>query len=81
MVSSPEKPENSPLYFVHTDLYSFILYNDEFSKEQELENINLNNIVEATNLNIMVALDREENKRETFEQFAELENQNQDCRE
>ena len=37
MVSSQEKSENSPLYSVHIDLDSFILYNDEFTNEQELE--------------------------------------------
>lgn len=29
MVSSQEKPHNYPLYSVHLDLESFILYNDE----------------------------------------------------
>jgi hypothetical protein len=28
MVSSQEKPHNYPLYLAHSDLYSFILYND-----------------------------------------------------
>ena len=29
MVNSQENPDNSPLYSVHTDLDSFILYNNE----------------------------------------------------
>ena len=33
-VSSQEKPDNSPLYSIHTDLESFILYNDENINEQ-----------------------------------------------
>jgi hypothetical protein len=28
MVSSQEKPHNYPLYFIHSDIDSFILYND-----------------------------------------------------
>ena len=83
MVSSPKKPENSPLYSVHIDLDSFILYNDEFTDEQELGNTDLNKIVEATNSNIMAALEMEENKRETLEQCVESKNQseqNQDCK-
>ena len=39
MVSSQEKPDKSPLYSIHTDLDSFILYNDENLNEQgELDN-------------------------------------------
>ena len=34
MVSSQEKPHNYPLYSVHFDLDSFILYNDEDINEQ-----------------------------------------------
>ena len=34
MVSSQEKPYNYPLYFVHSDLESFILYNDEDINKQ-----------------------------------------------
>ena len=37
MVSSQEKSENSPLYYVHTELDSFILCNDESFGELELE--------------------------------------------
>ena len=32
MVSSPERPENSPIYSVHTDLDSFIFCNNESTK-------------------------------------------------
>ena len=70
IVRNPKKPKKFLLYSVHTDLNSFILYNDEFTNEQELENKNSNIRVEATNLNIMAALDTKENKGETFEQFA-----------
>ena len=34
MVSSQEKPNKSPLYSIHTDLDSFIIYNDENLNEQ-----------------------------------------------
>ena len=37
LVSNLEKPENSPLYSVHTDLDSFILCNDESLGELESE--------------------------------------------
>ena len=36
MVTSPVKPENSPIFSMHTDLDSFILYNAEIPNEQEL---------------------------------------------
>ena len=68
MVSSPEKPENSPLYSVHTDLYSFIICNDESIDELELEYKDANNRIENTDLNIMATLDIEGNEREMIEQ-------------
>jgi len=34
MVASQEKPHNYPLYLVHSDLDSFILYNDGNINEQ-----------------------------------------------
>jgi hypothetical protein len=34
MVSSQEKPHNYPLYFAHSDLDSFILYDDGDTEEQ-----------------------------------------------
>ena len=37
MVSSQERPEKSPLYSIHTNLDSFILYNDEIPNEKGLE--------------------------------------------
>ena len=37
MVSSPEKPENSPIHSVHTDLDSFIFCNNESTKQLEPE--------------------------------------------
>lgn len=57
MVSSPEKPENPPLYFVHTDLDSFILCNDE----SELGDRDADNGVEPMDFNIMATLDLEGN--------------------
>ena len=35
MVTSQERPQNSPLYFVNTGLDSFIPFNDEAFSEQE----------------------------------------------
>ena len=37
LVSSQEKPENFPVYSVHSDMDSFILYNAEFDLPTELE--------------------------------------------
>jgi hypothetical protein len=37
MVSSQEKPHNYPLYSVHSDLDSFILYNDGDMGEQDTQ--------------------------------------------
>ena len=66
MVSSQERPENSPLYSIHTDLDSFILYNDDISNEQELIN--------ETSTKLVAIIDEEENKEETKRQFASSEN-------
>ena len=38
MVNSQERLDNSPLYSIHTDLDSFILYNDENINEQVTKN-------------------------------------------
>ena len=57
LVSSPEKPENSPLYSVHTDLDSFILYNDPSLGEPTSENRNTNNNIEPMDFNIMATLE------------------------
>ena len=73
MVSSPEKPENSPLYYVHMDLDSFILCNDEPIDEPELEDRDSNNRVEPIDFNIMATLDIEENEEETFGKCTEVE--------
>ena len=37
MVSSQEKPHNYPLYSAHSDLDSFILYNDSHTEEQDTQ--------------------------------------------
>ena len=82
MVSSPKKPENSPRYFFHTKLDSFILCNEKFTDEPELEDIDANNRVEPTDFDIMDTLDIEENEEEMLEQCIEPEIQiekNQDC--
>ena len=62
MVSSPKKPENSPLYSLRTDLDSFILCNDESIEEPEPKYIDVNNRVEPIDFNIMATLDFKENE-------------------
>ena len=37
MFSSQEKPHNYPLYFAHSDLDSFILYNDGDTEERDTQ--------------------------------------------
>jgi hypothetical protein len=37
MVSSQEKPHNYPLYSAHSDLDSFILYNDGDAEDQDTQ--------------------------------------------
>ena len=64
-VSSQERPKISPLYYIHTNLDSFILYNDEIPDEQELDNETLTNIVTTLSPNIVAAIDEEENKEKT----------------
>ena len=66
IVSSPDKPENSPFYSVHTDLNSFILCNDESINETEPKGRDERNRTEPIDFNIMATLDIEENEEETF---------------
>ena len=72
LVSSPEKPEDSPLYSVHTDLDSFIFCNDESLGELESEIRDTNKGVETIYFNIMATLDLEENKEEICKQCNEI---------
>ena len=61
MVSSQERTDNSPLYSIHTDLDSFILYNDENLNEQGLEDQK-------------PTIEKEEGKGRKHKQFANSEN-------
>ena len=67
LVSSPEKPENPPLYSVHTDLDSFILYNDQSPEEPRSNNGNTN--IQPMDFNIIATL--EEYKEEDHGKTAE----------
>ena len=64
MVSSQERLDNSPLYSIHTDLDSFILYNDEIPNEQGLE--------DGRSANIVAGIEEEEKKEDLHKQFANL---------
>jgi hypothetical protein len=47
MISSKEKPNNHPIHVVHTDLESFILYNDNSPVDidsQLVENVEISEI-------------------------------------
>ena len=77
LVSSPKKPENSPLYSVHTDLDSFILCNDESSEGSESKNRDTNKETEPMDFNIMATLDSEEKDVEKFEQCTETKTQSE----
>ena len=75
LVSSPEKPENSPLYSVHTDLDSFILYNDQSLGEPESDCINTSKDTEPMDFSIMATLEEynEENHRQGTENRTQSE--------
>ena len=73
LVSSPKKPENSPLYSVHTDLDSFILCNDESLEGPKFENRDSKNETDPIDFNIMATLDLEENVEGNFGQCNENE--------
>ena len=63
MVSSQEKLDKSPLCSIHTDLHSFILYNDEnFNEQGEVDN--------------KPTIGKEGRKEKGSKQFANLENHN-----
>ena len=64
MVTSQDRPQNSPLYSVNTGLDSFILFNDETFTEQ------------VTLIELMADREEEENHTEVSKQFAKLENYN-----
>ena len=75
LVSSLEKPENLPLYSLHTDLDSFILCNDESSEGSESKNRDTNKETEPMDFNIMATLDSEESDIENFQQCTETKTQ------
>ena len=81
LVSSPEKPENSPLYYVHTYLDSFIFCNDESLGGPESENIDTSkgthDETEPMDFNIMATLDSEEEDIENFEHCTETTTQSE----
>lgn len=74
LVSSPEKPENAPLYSIHTDLDSFILYNDQSLEEPRSENRDTNQETEPMDFDIMATL--EEYDEEDHGQSTKNETQN-----
>ena len=80
LVSSPEKPENSPLYSVHTNLDSFIFCNDESLEEPESQSRHTNENTEPMDLHIMATL--EEYDQENHGQHTENEEEisNEACR-
>ena len=63
MVSSQEKPDNSPIYSIHTELDSFIIYNDE----------NINEQGEGDDTPI---IGKDGRKEKNLKQFANLEHHN-----
>ena len=62
MVTSQERLQNSPLYFVNTGPDSFILFNDETFSEQ------------VTLTELMADREEEEDNTETSKQFAKSKN-------
>ena len=74
LFSSPEKPENSPLYSVHTDLDSFILCSDESLEEPTPENRVTEHEMAPIDFNIMATLDSEINEVEISGQCTEKKN-------
>ena len=62
MVTSQERPKNSPLYSVNTDLDSSILFNDETFIEQ------------VTLTELMTDREEEEDETKLSKHFAKLEN-------
>ena len=73
MVSSQEKSKNSPLFSVHTDLDSFIIYNVESFDELELESEQSPSITED--------IGGEDRKEEDLKQFSKSENYSKQNRE
>ena len=77
LVSSLERPENSPLYSVHTDLDSFILCNDDSLEGSTSQNKDTNEKTEPMDFNIMDTLDSEEEEVENSEQCTKKKAQNE----
>ena len=65
MVSNQEIPVNSPLYSIHTNLGSFILFNDEIPNEQELITETSTHVVITSHSNIGATIDEKENEEKT----------------
>ena len=67
MVSNQETQENSPIYSIHTNLDSFILYNDEISNEQGLINETSTKIVVTPHPNIVASIEGKERKEKSLD--------------
>ena len=65
VVSSQDRPQNSPLYSIHTGLDSFILFNDEICNEQE----SLTYLVATPHCNVVADIVREEDMTEGLKQL------------
>ena len=79
LVSSLKKPKNSPLYSVHIDLDSFILYNDQSVGEPESGNESAKDITEPMNVNIMATLEEydEENHGQSTQNETQIKQETQ----
>ena len=62
MVSSQERPENSPIYSIHTDLDSFILFNYETFNEQGCRQETSTNLVATSHPNMVANIGKDKEK-------------------
>lgn len=49
MITSKEKPNNHPINFVHTDLESFILFNDSVLKDVDSQLVDVEDVPKIHN--------------------------------
>ena len=73
IVSNQERPNNSPLYSIHTNLDSFIPFNDDIPKEKELISEGTSKAMITQLSNIPTTIDEEENGEEIKKKSVNLE--------
>ena len=72
MISSKERPNNHPMHVVHTDLESFILYNDMSLVDDDSHIVEILEVINSVHKDLIIEKDKED--VDNFQPKSSLEN-------